>query len=134
MPGQVVDSSTTSWPSRSTAARRRAAPSTIERSGSRWRESGVGSAIRIASRLAQLLVARRRVDEAALDERGEAVARDVVDVRLAAVEGGDDVLEHVDEEDAAAGLRERGRERHPDVAGADDGDVVVSALSHGRQG
>ena len=85
-------------------------------------------------RLAQLLVARRRVDEAALDERREPLARDVGDVRLAAVERGDDVLEHVDEEDAAAGLGERGRERHADVAGADDGDVVVGALSHGRQG
>ena len=40
---------------------------------------------------------------------------------------------HVDEEDAAAGLGERGRKRHADVTGADDRDVVV-ALSHGRQG
>jgi hypothetical protein len=49
VPGQVVDSSTTTWPGWSTAAIPRVADSTIERSGSRWRESGVGSAIRIAS-------------------------------------------------------------------------------------
>ena len=73
------------------------------------------------------------MDETLLDERRQPLARDVVDVRLAAVEGGDDALDHVDEEDAAAGLGERGRERHADVARADDGDVVV-ALSHGRQG
>ena len=84
-------------------------------------------------RASELVVARRRAHETALDERREAVARDVGDVRLAAVQGGDDVLEHVEEQDAAAGLRERGRERHADVAGADDRDVVV-ALSHGRQG
>ena len=74
------------------------------------------------------------MDEAALDERREPVARDVRDVRLAAVERGDDVLEHVDEQDAAAGLGERGRKRHADVARADHRDVVVGALSHGRQG
>ena len=44
-------------------------------------------------RLAQLVVARRRVHVSALDERREPVARDVGDVRLAAVERGDDVLE-----------------------------------------
>jgi hypothetical protein len=55
-------------------------------------------------------------------------------VRLAAVEGRDDVLDHVDEQGAATRLGERGRERHADVAGADDRDVVVGALSHGRQG
>ena len=56
-------------------------------------------------RLAELVVARRRVDEAALDERREPVARDVGDVRLAAVERGDDVLEDVD--DAGRGSRPR---------------------------
>ena len=69
-----------------------------------------------------------------LDQGREPVARYVGDVRLAPVEGGDDVLEHVDEQDGAAGLGERGRERDADIAGADDRDVVVGALSHGRQG
>ena len=74
------------------------------------------------------------MDEAALDEGRQPVAGDVGDVRLAAVERSHDILEHVDEQDAAAGLAERGGERHADVAGADDCDVVLRALSHGRQG
>jgi hypothetical protein len=74
------------------------------------------------------------VDETVLDEWREPVARDVGDVRLAAVEGGDEVLEHVDEEHAAAGLGERGGQRHADVTRADHSDVVLGALSHGRQG
>ena len=49
VPGHVVDSSTTSCPFRSTCAMLRAEASTIERSGSRWRESGVGTAMTIAS-------------------------------------------------------------------------------------
>ncbi len=85
-------------------------------------------------RLAQLLVARGRVDEPALDERSQPLARDVGNVRLAAVESGDDIFDHVDEEDATVGLGERGRQRHADVSGADDCDVVVRGLSHGRQG
>ena len=48
VPGQVVDSSTTTWPRWSTGARLVAARSMYERSGSRCRESGVGSAIRTA--------------------------------------------------------------------------------------
>ena len=67
------------------------------------------------------------MDQAALDESRQLLARDVDDVRLA-------VVEHVDGEDAAAGLGERGRERHADIAGADHGDVVGGALSHARQG
>jgi hypothetical protein len=74
------------------------------------------------------------MDEITLDERRQALARDIGDVRLAAVESGDDVLEHVDDENAAACLGERGGERHAHVARADDGRVVVGALSHGRQG
>jgi hypothetical protein len=74
------------------------------------------------------------MDETTLDERRQTLARDIGDVRLAAVECGDDVLEHVDDENAAAGLGERGCEGHADVACADDGRVVVGALSHGRQG
>ena len=49
VPGYVVDSSTTSCPSRRRFAISCVAASTIERSGSRCFESGVGSAIRIAS-------------------------------------------------------------------------------------
>ncbi len=49
VPGHVVDSSTTVCPARSTSATPRVAASTIERSGSRCCESGVGSAMRIAS-------------------------------------------------------------------------------------
>jgi len=78
-----------------------------------------------------LLVVGRGVNEPALDERRQPLARDVEDVRLAAVQRCDDVLEDVDEEDAAVRLGERGCERHADVAGADYGDVV---LSHARQG
>jgi len=55
-------------------------------------------------------------------------------VGLAAVESGDDIVEDVDEQDSAAGFGERGRERYADIAGADDRDVVIGALSHGRQG
>ena len=71
--------------------------------------------------------------EAALDERSEPLARDVGDVRLAAIECGDDVLDHVDEQDATVGLGERRGEGHSDIACADDGDVVVRTLSHGRR-
>ena len=49
VPGYVVDSSTTRWPLRRRFAISSAALFTIERSGSRCFESGVGSAIRIAS-------------------------------------------------------------------------------------
>ena len=49
VPGYVVDSSTTRWPLRRRFAISSVAPLTIERSGSRCFDSGVGSAIRIAS-------------------------------------------------------------------------------------
>ena len=49
VPGQVVDSRTTSCPFWSRVAIWRVADSTIVRSGSRCLESGVGSAMRIAS-------------------------------------------------------------------------------------
>ena len=49
VPGYVVDSSTTRCPSRRRFAISGVAARTIERSGSRCFESGVGSAIRIAS-------------------------------------------------------------------------------------
>ena len=71
------------------------------------------------------------MDEALLDERREPVARDVLNVRLAAVQRGDDVLYHVDEEGTAVRLGKCGGQRHADVASADYGDVV---LSHARQG
>ncbi len=44
---------------------------------------------------------------------------------------GDDVLGHVDEQHGLAGLREQARERHADVAGADDGDVPVTGRGLG---
>jgi len=50
-------------------------------------------------------------------------------VALAAVQGGDDRLDDVDEQYAAARLGERGRERQPDVTRSDDRDVV----RHGAQ-
>jgi hypothetical protein len=74
------------------------------------------------------------VNEALLDERGEPFCGDVDYVRLPSVERCDDVLDHVDQEDATAGLGERGRERHAHIARADHADVIASALSHGRQG
>ncbi len=49
VPGYVVDSSTTRCPLRSRGAICATALFTMDRSGSRWRDNGVGSAIRIAS-------------------------------------------------------------------------------------
>src|SRR5581483_8057506 len=74
----------------------------------------------------KVVVTRRRVDEPLLDERGEALARDVLDVRLAAVQRGDDVLDDVENEDALSCLCERGCERYADVARADYRNVEVS--------
>ena len=72
-----------------------------------------------------LLVVGRRDDQALVDERGEPLRADVLDVALAAVQRLDDVRLHVDEQHAAAGLAEGRRERDADVAGADHGEVVV---------
>ena len=49
VPGQVVDSSTTSWPGLRRAAIERVVASMKEMSGSRWRVSGVGTQMRMAS-------------------------------------------------------------------------------------
>ena len=70
-----------------------------ERSGSRWRESGVGSAISTACACFSLLVVARRDDETLLGQRREALRADVLDVALAAVERVDDVRLDVDEQD-----------------------------------
>ena len=56
------------------------------RSGSRWRESGVGSAIEDRVGVAELVVVRRRGDPPVVDERLERLGRDVLDVALAAVQ------------------------------------------------
>ena len=45
---------------------------------------------------------------------------------------GDDVLGHVDEQHGLPGLREQARERHADVARADDGHVPVAGGRLGR--
>ena len=97
------------------------------RSGSRWRESGVGSATR-SRRLAQLVVVGRRGDEACVDERLQHLRRDVLDVALAGVQLRDARGVDVDEQHALAGVGERACERHADVAGADDGDVALHRL------
>ena len=107
VPGHVVDSRTTTWPRWSTAPGCARALSMYERSGSRCRESGVGSAIRIACACLTLLVVDRRDDEALLGQRRQALRADVLDVALAAVQRLDDVLLHVDEQHAVAGLRRR---------------------------
>ena len=93
-------------------------------SGSRCRESGVGTAITIAS--APATCAKSVVAEiaAVVDERLQHLARHVRDVALAAVDRVDDVLEQVDQQHLLAGLGERMGVRHADIAGADHCDVV----------
>ena len=59
-----------------------------------------------------------------LDEPRERLRRDVLDVALAAAELLDALGVDLDEDDTLSGLREHLSERHPDVAGADDRDVV----------
>ena len=90
-------------------------------------ESGVGTAITIASASATTRVVGRRGDRARLDERLQLLRGDVLDVALAAVDRVDDLVDDVDEDDLLAGLGEGLGERHADVAGADDGDVVASS-------
>ncbi len=128
VPGHVVDSSTTSWPLRSTFARSRAALSTIERSGSRWRESGVGTAMTIASQSGDLGVVGRRAELPAGDERRETLRGDVLDVALAAVQPLDEVGDDIDDEDGRTGLGECHRMRDTDVSRADNGNIV--SLAH----
>ncbi len=70
VPGQVVDSSTTSWPGRSRAAMARVVRSMKVMSGSRCRVSGVGTQIRMASgsssRLKSAVASNRPARAAAL--------------------------------------------------------------------
>ena len=80
-------------------------------------EDGVG--------VAQLVVVRRRGDEAVFDERLQHVRRDVLDVALAGVELRDAVGVHVDEQHGLAGVGEGARERQADVARTDDGNVAL---------
>ena len=97
---------------------------TNERSGSRCSSSGVGRQMRIASqsaRSAASVVARTRP---ALDQRRERVGRHVLDVRAARADGLDLGRVDVEPDDVRAGLRERDRERQPDVAETDDADPL----------
>jgi hypothetical protein len=89
---------------------------TIERSGSRCFESGVGSAIRIAS-------ASRSSDRAGVDEALQGLRGHVLDVALAAVQHRRALGVSVDEQHAAARLGEDLSEWDADVAGSDDGNV-----------
>ena len=100
-----------------------AAPFTIERSGSRCFDSGVGSAIRIASASRELVVVGRRAEPVVVDEPLQRLGGNVLDVALAAVQHRHALGVAVDEEHAAARLGEHLGERDTDVAGSDDGDV-----------
>jgi hypothetical protein len=75
--------------------------------------------------LAELVVIGRRRDEAVVDERLQHIGRHVLDVALAGVQLGDALRVDVHEEHALARLGEGSRERHADVAGADDCDVAL---------
>ena len=109
----------------------RAARSMYERSGSRCGESGVGTAMTIAS--------ASRTDEKSVvaviapeSTSGFSVSGGhVLDVALAAVDRIDDRLDDVDEHDLLARLREGLRVRHADVAGADDRDVPAHSGAEG---
>jgi hypothetical protein len=83
-------------------------------------------------RLGELSVVERRRDPARVDVRLQGRAGDVLDVALADVQRLDELGHRVDEQHPAARVRERLRERHADVAGADDGDVP-GPLGHGRE-
>jgi hypothetical protein len=78
--------------------------------------------MRIAS-ASQLVVVRGR-REPVVHEPLQRLGRHVLDVALAAVQARDPVWVGFDEQDGAAGLGEDLRERHADVAGADDGDIA----------
>ena len=90
----------------------RAAASTIERSGSRFRLA-----------FGDLGVVGRRAELSAGDERLETLRGDILDVALAAVQLRDELGYDVDDEDGAARLGERRGVRDPDVPRADYGNV-----------
>ena len=75
--------------------------------------------------LAQLVVVGRRAQAALVDELLQLLARDVLDVALAAVQLRDALGADVDEQHRAPGVGEDLGERHADVAGADDCDVTM---------
>ena len=79
-------------------------------------------------RLAQLVVVRRRGDEACVDERLQHLGGDVLDVALARVQLFDASGIDVHEQHLLAGVGERACEREADVAGADDGNVALHRL------
>jgi len=85
-------------------------------------------------RLLDQLVVGGCDDEPLRRQRNEALVADVFDVALAAVQRLDDVRLHVHQEYALPGFAKGCRERHADIAGADDCDVVDGRLGHGGQG
>ena len=99
------------------------------RSGSRWAESGVGSATRIASTPLQLVVVGGRAQQAGVDVLLQLLGRDVLDVALAAVQLRDAVGLDVHEHDGVARVGEDVCERDADVAGSDDGDRAHAGVS-----
>ena len=127
VPGQVVDSSTTTWPRCRTGARLRRGALDVGEVGLALARERRRQRDQDRVRVLDLLVVGRRDDQARLGQRREALGRDVLDVALAAVERVDDVRLDVDEQHAAARLGEGHGERQADVAGADDGDVVGAA-------
>ncbi len=96
VPGYVVDSSTTRCPGRRRSAIFSTALMTIERSGSRFCVSGVGSAMITASVMPERVVVGGRGDELVLDQRSKRLRGHVLDVALAAVDRLD--AAHVDVE------------------------------------
>ena len=80
VPGQVVDSSTTSWPARSQGASASAVRTTNDRSGSRSRVSGVGTQMTAASQLRHAGEVGRRGEPAAAHRLGDGGPVDVLDV------------------------------------------------------
>ena len=82
--------------------------------------------------VAKRVVVGRRRDAALGDERAELLGRHVLDVALAAVDRGDDVLGTSTSSTVFPDSREQARERHADVARADDGHVPVAGAGLGR--
>ena len=76
-------------------------------------------------RLSELVVVGRRGEATLGHEPRELLRGNVLDVALPAPQPLDTRGVDVHEDDAAARLDEDLRERHADVAGADDGDVVL---------
>ena len=74
-------------------------------------------------RVAQLVVVGRRAKPVLVDEPLQHVRRNVLDVALAAIQHGHALGIAVDQQHAAARLREDLGERDADVAGSDNGDV-----------